>query len=265
MSQALIFIFGLIIGSFLGMLSFRLPKGLSLSGRSICDNCKKNINWTDNIPVFSYLFLRAKCKYCRKGISFRYPIIEISTGVGFLIAYKMYQSPGSALLIKLLEDFAVFVLVFVFLLTVLFILLAVIDIEHQILPDILVGILGMVIITYLFFSDNLYLYNYLLSGFLSFTFFLLIYLFTRGQGMGFGDVKLSLVLGFLFLPKELLSWVVLSFFSGSATGLLLLLFGKANFGKKIPFGPFLLFSAFAVFLLGDKVLDLYFSLFKIIP
>src|SRR3972149_8377337 len=118
----LIFILGLIVGSFISALTFRLPRNISvLKGRSFCDYCKKMINWYDNIPLFSYLILRGKCRSCRKNISLRYPIIEIICGIVFLLIYILTQKCFSILLIEpicnLSSSFGIWTLHYLFLIS----------------------------------------------------------------------------------------------------------------------------------------------------
>src|SRR3989339_190062 len=111
-------LFGLLIGSFIGAVSYRLPKNLRfIKGRSFCDTCKKDLRWFDNIPAFSYLVLGGKSSCCGKKISIRYPLIEIASGIGTVLIFFWSQN-------------LIFCLLFFILLTIF-----VIDLENQIIPD----------------------------------------------------------------------------------------------------------------------------------
>ena len=119
----LLLILGFVFGSFVSALSFRIVRGVSISkGRSRCDNCKKELGWQENIPLVSYLFLKGRCKNCQKRISIRYPLIELSSGLGFLLIY-IYR-------LILPYNFIFCLIIFVIL-----ILIFVTDIEHQVIPD----------------------------------------------------------------------------------------------------------------------------------
>ena len=90
MLQTFLFVLGIIFGSFFNVCIYRLPKDIGLNKNSSCTSCKQKINYYHNIPIFSYLFLKGKCSYCKKKISIFYPIVELITGLTFLISYKIY-------------------------------------------------------------------------------------------------------------------------------------------------------------------------------
>lgn len=186
----LLFILGLIAGSFLAALSYRLPRNISIkTGRSFCPNCKTQINWQDNIPLLSYLLLKGKCRKCRKKISWRYPIIEFATAIVFVLTG--------------LNPFMLFI-------GCLLVLIFVIDLEHQLIPDELVFAgLGASLI---YLLSSVTFYQNLLAGFLAALFLLLIHFVTLGRGMGLGDVKLALFLGSLLGFSNLLYFFFASFF-----------------------------------------------------
>ncbi len=214
--------FGLIIGSFLAALSFRLPRGKSIAmGRSLCPHCHATIAWYDNLPLLSFLFLRGRCRHCHKKISPRYPLIEAATALLFVAAWLFLPHP---------------LLPFYLLIFSLLIAIFVIDFEHQIIPDELVflGLLATLLLT----PGPLFLRLFL--AFSAASFFLALNLITRGRGMGLGDVKLALFLGAYFSNLDVLRWLYFSFISGGAVAVYLLLTRKAKFGHQIPFGPFLI-------------------------
>ena len=208
---------GLVLGSFIGVVSFRVPKGLGfIKGRSYCDSCKKVLLWYHNMPVLSYLLLGGKSSCCGKKISTRYLLIEITSGIGADIIY-------------ILSHQLVFVLLFFVLLTIF-----IIDLENQIIPDELSWLIFIGGILYLFSFELIF------SAFLLSSLILLIHLVTLGRGMGLGDVKLTLGLGvWLGLSKGLL-FLLSSFLTGGIIASILLLTGRAKMKSKIAFGPFLI-------------------------
>lgn len=236
MTIVLLFLFGLAIGSFLGALTYRLPRNISIGkGRSFCPNCKKQIKWFDNIPVFSFLILGGKCRNCSTKISFRYPLIEVATAITFvLVGFNIFNLIIASILI------AIFV----------------IDIEHQIIPDSLVfG--GFLIVIYNLLQGTFFWSN-LLVGFLAADALLLLHLVTRGKGMGLGDVKLALLLGAIAGIYNLWTWLFFSFLSGAVVGIILLLVKHATMKQKIAFGPFLIIGLILTNYFGPVFLKLFY-------
>ena len=217
---------GLIFGSFIGALTFRLPKRISIKkGRSFCPECKLKISWYDNIPLVSYIFLGGKCRNCKKKISLRYPLIEASTAILFGLASLAY---AHNLVMLLLSLFIICLLVSIF----------VIDFEHQLIPDELVFLGLAAILIYLLPSS--YFYQNLLAGFSAALFLLLVHFLTLGRGMGLGDVKLALFLGAILGLSNLVYFFFASFLTGGLVAFILILTGKAKLKQKIAFGPFLI-------------------------
>lgn len=237
-----LFVFGLVFGSFVSMLSYRLPRGIAVSGRSFCDHCLRKIKWYENLPLASYFFLQS-CPGCKKRIPLRYPIIEITTALVFVLTGASWQGALSA-------DFYLFLAA-----SVVLVSLAVIDFETQTLPDVLVYILGALLLLPLLLAENLI--GNLLWGYLAFLFFLAIYLATRARGMGFGDVKLSFVLGAYLAFPQVVVWVFLSFLFGAVVGVLLIITGRARLGRPVPFGPFLIFAFYVAVFWAESVLAWY--------
>jgi prepilin signal peptidase PulO-like enzyme (type II secretory pathway) len=207
----ILFALGLIIGSFLGALTYRLPRNISIAkGRSFCPNCKHQIAAYDNIPVISWLILGGKCRNCKHKISFREPLIEISTAIIFIII-----------------GFNVIALILACILISIFI----IDFEHQLIPDELVFIGIAVLMPSL---------TNLLAGLLAANLLLFLNLITKGKGMGLGDVKLAILLGAIVGLSSLFNWLFMSFLVGAMVGIILMLAGIAKLKQKIAFGPFLI-------------------------
>lgn len=248
-------ILGLVVGSFVSMLSYRLPRGLSLWGRSFCDSCKKPIRWYENIPIFYYFWSGGKCGSCGSRIHWRYPAIELATSVAFVVSGYLWLHPWGGSI-----NLGVFSLPFLLLLTTCYLLLIVTDLEFKILPDEILLFLALLLFLYLFLLPSPLLFQHVLVGFSSFIFFLFLYLITRGRGMGFGDIKLVFLLGgFLGWPGTLVAFF-LAFVAGSIVGIMLLLIGRAKLGKPIPFGPYLLVGSWIAMFFGDAIFKWYLSL-----
>lgn len=226
-------IFGLIIGSFLSAYSYRLPREISIrNGRSKCPNCHTQIKSIDNIPILSFIFLGGKCRNCKQKISLRYPLIEISTAITFvLIGFNIFHLVIASILI----------------------LIFVIDLEHQIIPDELV-FFGLVIFIVFNFQNTLY--TNLLAGLLSASTLLFLNFITKGKGMGLGDVKLAILLGAIVGINLFLIWLFLSFLSGAIMGIILIIFQRAEIKSKIAFGPFLIIGLILTNLFGQSLLRL---------
>lgn len=232
MIYILVLVFGLILGSFISALTYRIPRGLDfIKGRSFCDECKKDLKWFDNIPLFSYLYYGGKSRCCsvpggrQKKISIRYPLIELTTGFGTVFLFNTLSSFGFL--------FIVYYLLFLVTLSIF-----VIDLEHQVIPDELSWIilsLSLLVIPHSLFEN-------LFSGFLFSLVFLTLYIATYGKGMGLGDVKLAIPLG-IFLGLSLgLTWLLTSFILGGIVSFVLLILKKANLKTKIAFGPFMIIA-----------------------
>jgi len=252
----IIFIFGLIFGSFLNCVIYRLHSGESfLKGRSYCPNCKHILSWQDLIPVFSFLILKGKCRYCQKKISWQYPLVEIATGILFVLVIHY--------------TFSNFLFsIFYFLISCFLIIIFVYDLKHYIIPDkVIYPAILVVSIWYLVFSIffNRYPKSYLLTTIYSAlgaaAFFLMLVVISHEKWLGWGDVKLAFLMGlFLGWPKILLA-LFLAFFIGAIIGVGLIIFGKKTLKSEIPFGPFLVSGTFLALFFGQKILDWYLNWF----
>jgi len=251
----LLFIIGAIIGSFLTAYTYRWPRGKSVKkGRSECPGCGKMIAWFDNIPLFSYVFLRGKCRNCGKHISLRYPLIEASTGILFVVITLQGQAfKGNPFCIwqDVLGWWALPYLFFVGA------ILVAIYFEHQLIPDSLIYALFLVTLFLIIAFRMEELYVRMFVAFAAATFFLLLHLVTQGRGMGLGDVKLVLALSLILGWPFTVAWLFLSFVVGAIVGVLLLLVGRAKLGKHIPFGPFLVVSFFVILFWGGLLVRLF--------
>jgi leader peptidase (prepilin peptidase)/N-methyltransferase len=225
-------LFGLIVGSFLNALIYRLPRGINIAfPRSSCVECKKIITWYENIPVFSYLFLRGKCSGCGVKISWEYPLVEIICGIFAICIAPHDLSPGS-----LLNFFFYFGIFSAF--TVHFI----VDLKHQILPDSINIYLASIflLVSVLTMSWT----HWLIGGAIGLGFPLLVswvFYLLKGQiGLGGGDIKLYGALGLYLGPIGILQNIFLSCFLGALVGISLIATKIIKRESPIPFGPFII-------------------------
>lgn len=230
-----VFFFGIIVGSFLNVLIYRLPreKGFVLP-RSACPHCEKKIHWYENIPLFSYLFLLGKCSGCKKKISIRYPLVELMTGLAAIVLFERYALQAEYM------EFVYFFSVFCVFLVHFFI-----DLDFKILPD---GLNIYLALLTLFYGIFHYPYQYwLYGGLIGFGVpFLITWLFylVRGKiGLGGGDIKLFGILGMMLGPAGVTQNMFLSCLFGSLIGIGLILFKKMDKDNPIAFGPFIILAA----------------------
>lgn len=249
---------GLIIGSFLNVVILRLNTQKSLGGRSACMSCRSTLSWYELIPVFSYLGLGGKCKTCKSRISMQYPLVELLTGLVFALLFMKFGD-------LFFHDTLIFSVSYAYyaLVCSLLIVIAVYDIKHKIIPDILSFIIGVLGFLGLFLFDHGSLSVHapslmdFMAGFVMSLPFALLWLLSRGRWMGLGDGKLLVGLGFLLGMLGILSAVIFAFWTGGLIGIILLAFSK-KYGRKseVPFAPFLILGTFLVLLC-----DLYLPLF----
>lgn len=247
-----IFVIGLFFGSFLNVIVDRqYRRETVLTGRSYCEFCKKELKWFDLIPVFSFLSLKGKCRYCHKKLSLYYPLTELSTAVLFTITYAFFnfQPVFNSSVINFLP------LIYYLFLCSSFMVIVFSDLKYGIIPDKIVVPAITISFIYFLIVNSPLLVNYLLSALGSFSFFLILFLITKGKGMGFGDVKLSFLLGLVLgFPKIILA-LYLAFLTGAVIGIILILWKKKKTIKDtIPFGPFLILGALVSLFLGDLII-----------
>lgn len=257
----LIFLLGCIIGSFLNVVIYRLGTGKTMvTGGSICMTCNHHLRWYELIPIFSFLIQSGRCRKCASHISHQYPIVEFGTGLIFaLIAFHFLP-----LLAFSYVSYVVLVTLFVFIFSLLMVI-AVYDIRHKIIPDILVYTYAIISLFSVFLNTTgvgpLFVWPSLLgvlSGPLFALPFALIWLASRGRAMGLGDAKLMLGIGWMLGPAQALAATILSFWIGSIVSLFIMLFSHKKMGMKteIPFAPFLIISALITFLFNLDVFSL---------
>lgn len=249
--KILVFLFGISIGSFLNCLIYRLEKEKTVKGRSYCPKCGHNLSFFDLFPVISFIFLKGKCRYCKKKISFQYPLVEIFTGLFFLFVFNyLFLTSENFGSFQFIFEFLILIAIFSFL-----ILIFVYDLKHYLIPDFAVYSIIIIAFIYNFLKENFI--NGLFSAIICFLFFLFIFLITKGKGMGFGDVKLSFFLGLFLGYPNFLTALFASFLIGAIIGLVLVFLKKKDIKSEIPFGPFLITGIIISFFWGDKIIYYY--------
>lgn len=251
--EFLIFVIGLFVGSFLLVLIHRLPKSEPvINTRSKCDFCGHTLSALDLIPVFSYLYLKGRCRYCKKKLSPIYPFFELFTAFSFtsfyvlvtrgLIDYPVAQNSELLLFVFLAVIFSVLVVIFF------------IDLTTYFIPLILV-VVGIVTTSLylLFYSPEVFVNN-LLVGLGTALFFLLVYLITFRKGIGMGDVIYGFLMGLLLGFPKIVVGLYAAFLTGAIVSIILVLVGRKKLkGGIVPFGPFLVFGTLFSLVWGDAI------------
>ncbi len=284
-----LFILGSCVGSFLNVISDRLENGKSIIfGRSHCESCKNKLYARDLVPVFSFLSLKGRCRYCKEKLSYMYLVSELLTG--FVFVFTAFHLN----LTKDFNSFSIFSYVYLIIVFSAYIIILLSDFKFRLIPDkvvipVIIMIFGALIFNgfFTYFStlarlkaDPLGMYlikvgymsnilRPLISGtvyviassaLISLFFWFLIFI-TKGRGMGFGDVKLGFLIGlFNGWPNSILA-IFLGFFSGAVFSLALILFGKKGMKDTIAFGPFLILGSFVSFFWGSQIIKWYLDLF----
>lgn len=256
----LFFLFGTLIGSFLNVVIYRLPLGLSVvTPRSRCGSCSKTISWYDNVPILSWCILRGRCRNCQAKISVRYPLVEFLTGVAFALAY--YRIGICWVLVEALIFISMAVAA------------AAIDLDHMILPDkitlsgIVIGLIGGLINPERSFWDAVF--GVLLGGGFLWSIAYLYFVIRKREGMGGGDIKLLAWIGAVMGWKAIPFVILGSSLTGAVIGALIAMRSAKDQTQKlasenevpmgaIPFGPFLIAAALFYFLgFADWFSELY--------
>ncbi len=238
------FVIGAFVGSFLGVLVNRIPKGKNfITGRSVCDFCNKTLEWNDLIPVISYLLLKGKCRYCHFKLSIFYPVIEILSGVIFALAFLYFPTFNPEMFYYLFVFSALIVIFFT-------------DLKYGIIPDKILLPMSLIVLFWVFISKRGELLGNLLMALFASAFFIaisLLYYFIRGKiAMGGGDIKFAFFMGlFLGFPNTIVA-LYIAFLTAALYSIILIIWRKKAFLKdSIPFGPFLVIGVFISVFLGN--------------
>lgn len=242
MDSIIFLILGLIIGSFLNVVIYRLRTFDTIMGRSYCPHCKKQIRWYDNVPLLSFILLGAKCRDCEGKISWQYPMVELFTGIMFfLTGYYFFNQNNFS---------SYWETIFYLLIFSLFVVLFVYDWLYMEVPILLFWVvLGIVLIKIFtvfyyqinvgmgFFSSEIF---YSLSGgFIAWILFFSLVFFSKEEWMGWGDVYIGLLLGLILGWPAVWLGLLISFCLGSVYSIGLMILKKANRKTQVPFVPFI--------------------------
>lgn len=230
MDYLILFLIGIIVGSFLNSCIYRIPRKISLvKPRSYCPVCKEQLIWWQNIPLLSYLFLKGRCYNCGHKISFQYPFIELITGI--LTVFTIYNFG--------LTEKSIFYLIFFYCLVII----SVVDIYHKKIPN---QLLLFLLVFGIIFNSAFEIISWkkalaggIFAGFILISTRIIGHYILKKESLGMGDVKLGVILGFFIGLKLFLVTLLIGSLLAVAFSLLLTLFYHVNISQKIPFAPFL--------------------------
>ena len=244
----IIFIFGLVVGSFSNVCIYRIPKNESIVfPASHCTSCQTPIKAMDNIPVLSYFLLKGKCRNCGENISIRYPIVEFLTGAVYILIFLIYGRSLQTLVYIILSS--------------ALIIISFIDLDEQIIPDeislsgIVLGFLISFFVPYISYFNSLL--GILTGGGIIFLIALAGLAIFKKEAMGGGDVKLAAMIGAFIGWRYIILSLFIGFFIGAVTGILLILSKVKNKDDIIPFGPFIVLGSILTILWGKNLLSWY--------
>lgn len=244
-----IFIFGLCVGSFMNVCIYRLPTAKSIvkPSRSFCPNCNNMIRYYDNIPVLSYILLKGRCRHCNEPISFRYPMVEIISGL-MTVAVVLKYGLSSQSFIYFFFISSLIVITFI-------------DIDHRIIPDIItlpgivIGLAASFFLPQISFKTSII--GMLAGGGSLFAVAWGYNLITGKDGMGGGDIKLLAMMGTMVGWKGILFIIFVSSAVGTLVGITVMLIQGKNMKFAIPFGPFLSLGAITYVFFGRQIIYWY--------
>ena len=248
LNYMLIFILGLIVGSFSNVCIYRIPKNESIIyPASHCLKCRTTIKPVDNIPLLSYVLLKGRCRNCGSKISIQYPIVELLTGIIYLIIYLIYGLSIQSLIYIILSS--------------ALIIIAFIDLNEMIVPDVIslpgigVGLILSFFVPYIKFINSVS--GVVVGGGIILIIALVGSMIFKKEAMGGGDVKLAAMIGAFLGWRYTIISLLAGFFSGALIGIVLILSKIKKREDAIPFGPFLALGALISLLWGEKILLWY--------
>ncbi|MHB8443145.1 MAG: prepilin peptidase [Patescibacteria group bacterium] len=251
------FLFGAAIGSFINASCYRVHENLNIkTGRSMCPLCKHKLSFFDLIPIFSFIFLKGKCRYCKEKISYQYIIIEVLTGVIFVLYFYffgivqiLYPTPLN--IIQLV--FYIFVIIsFLYIALYDFLYL---EISNKLMVAVsLVTIIYLLVLYFMGFTSISYIFMHIYTAIIVGAVFLLLIVITRGSGMGGGDMKLAFVMGLILGFPSILFVLFLAFLLGALIGIGLIISKVKSMKSTIPFAPFLAYSIIFYIIFNQYIL-----------
>ena len=243
MLSPVIFVFGLMVGSFLNVVIVRLATGESpLGSRSRCPRCRQTIAWYDNIPLVSFVLLGRRCRRCRAPIAWQYPLVELATGAVFALLFWRFGLTLDAFILAVFSCFLIIIFVY--------------DWRHSLILDVVtvpamaVAVVGTLLRGFTW-SDLL------LGAVIGGGFFAAQFLVSRGRWIGGGDIRLGSLMGLMLGLQQLLVAGLLAYVVGAAAALPLLVSGRKQLASPMPFGTFLTAATFITFLCGPPLLSWY--------
>jgi prepilin signal peptidase PulO-like enzyme (type II secretory pathway) len=252
-----IFLLGLIIGSFLNCLVWRVYSGEGMTKRSYCPKCKHQIAWYDNVPVLSFILLKGKCRHCQEKISYQYPLIELVTGLLFLLSWWHIMGTGvpsyEFQVTSLVELLCYWLIVFVMLAIFVF------DARWYLIPDkITLPAIAVIFVLNLYLGFNWQ--NLVISGIIGGSFFLLQFVISRGKWIGGGDIRMGVLMGVALGLTGLAVALFLAYIIGSLVGISLMALGRKKWGSQVPFGIFLSTGCLISLFWGAELANWYLGL-----
>ena len=283
----LVFVFGVIVGSFLNVVIYRLKicpttggaARNAIFGRSFCPECQVTLKWRDLVPIFSFLWLKGQCRYCRKKISWQYPTVEILSGLIWIgVFWKVFGNWNLGFVWNL--EFGIWNFIYYIFIFSTLLIIAVYDFKWKIIPDKIIYPAIAVVFLYNIFNSfkllnfetfkllNFEIFKYLnieifiwslLTAIIAFLFFFAIYFFSSGRAMGLGDAKLAFLIGLFLNPFSAIAAFTLAFIIGALFGIILLGLSKIShplvykkwvMKSQIAFGPFLVLGTALAFLVS---------------
>ncbi|TSD03618.1 MAG: leader peptidase (prepilin peptidase) / N-methyltransferase [Parcubacteria group bacterium Athens0714_26] len=281
-----LFVFGLIIGSFINVIATRYSEKKPLfhsknfSGRSKCPHCLKKLKWYELVPLFSFIVQKARCRSCGEKISWQYFLAELASGLIFLIPVYFYNPSFPAVYQTISSMLWIFI-------AQAFLLIWLIDYRLFVIPDelnIALVVLGLMLTgiqnKFILFDnfngsflggyasvfgvrDNIWV-NHLVGALAGIFIIGLIVFLTRGKGIGIGDLKLMGALGFIFGWPDALFILVFACVIGTIIGIYLIVTGRKKLKQAVPFAPFLILGTAVLVFLGEPIIGVYFRFFNLI-
>src|SRR3989344_330033 len=246
------FLFGLAYGSFLNVVILRFDDWQSIAkDRSHCPNCKTQLSWWDLIPLISFAYLGGKCRYCKKPISWQYPIVELITAILIASGYYLLFITQNLALWQSVIGLAALVVAIGAMMTIL-----VHDLTEMMVPDLMSNLLlgAAIVFALAVHYDPLGLLYSAMVGFLP---IMLLVIPGRGKWMGEGDIKIAGALAILSGWPNAVAFMILTFLLGGLFGTIALITKRVKMKTAVPFGPFLIIAAIIVLFWGDKITSCY--------
>lgn len=243
------FVVGVSIGSFINVIVLRFDNLKSvIAGRSHCPNCKHTLAWYDLVPILSYLTLLGKCRYCGKKISIQYPLVELSTGLIFLLFFAKFGVSAASLFYAIVAAILMVVVV--------------IDIRSQMVPEqfvwaaLIISILGG-----WYFGQHVgiarMIYGIVIGGLP----LAVLSIGSKEKWMGRGDIKIGMILGALTGYPVAIFSLMLSFVVGAIVGVVYMKIARKDSNTTVPFAPFLVFAAIVGVLWGEGLVNWYLGVY----